>query len=59
MDIIFVLKRGTQYLAPGDTDEWTDDWLAAREFTDEDEANEIAARLAARVVAIDGAVILP
>ncbi|MFM0088947.1 hypothetical protein PQR46_18730 [Paraburkholderia sediminicola] len=51
--IIFVLKRGTQYLLPGDAEKWTDDWLAAREFTDEQEANEIAARLGARVVAID------
>ena len=53
MNIIFVVKLGSQYLLPGDAERWTDDWLEAREFTDEQEANEVAARLGARVVVID------
>lgn len=53
--LMFVVKRGREYLLPGDNEEWTADWFVARQFTQEQEqeVNAVAERLSARVVAID------
>ncbi|MFM0165679.1 hypothetical protein PQR39_35255 [Paraburkholderia sediminicola] len=54
MNIVFYVKRASEYLMPGDEEKWTLDFMEAREFDSDEAAQEVARTIAgARVMAMD------